>query len=150
MPKLTRLEAWLALAIPLALAGCSPEKPQVEAKPAPKAKIEPASTPKPEPQAKAAPTETKPAAVDAEEEAEIKTNLAKLDPDDRKLAEAQRFCAIDDEHRLGAMGKPLKLMIKDKPVFLCCGGCRKQALAEPDKTLAKVEELKQKTAAAKK
>jgi hypothetical protein len=29
---------------------------------------------------------------------------------------------------------------------LCCGGCRKEALAEPDKTLAKAEELKSKSA----
>jgi hypothetical protein len=97
---------------------------------------------------------TKGTAVDAnkadpEEEAEIKKNLEKLEPAERKLALAQKFCAIEDEHRLGVMGKPVKLMIKDKPVFLCCAGCRKAALADPDKTLAKVEELKKKSAPAK-
>jgi hypothetical protein len=40
------------------------------------------------------------------------------------------------------MGPPVKLVIKGQPVFLCCGGCEKKALANPDKTLAKVEELK--------
>jgi hypothetical protein len=27
-------------------------------------------------------------------------------------------------------------------VFLCCKGCEKKALADPDRTLAKVKELK--------
>jgi hypothetical protein len=88
-------------------------------------------------------------AVDPKEEAEIKENIDKLDPADRKLALAQKFCAIEDENRLGVMGKPIKLMVKGKPVFICCGGCRKAAMAEPDKTLAKVEELKKKAAPAK-
>ncbi len=86
------------------------------------------------------PTE-KPSAEDS-----IKANLAKLDPADRKLAEAQVFCAIDDENRLGSMGMPIKVMVKDQPVFVCCKSCRKQALDHPDKTLAKVEELKKKSA----
>jgi hypothetical protein len=91
-------------------------------------------------------------AVDPKEEAEIKENLAKLSPEDRKLAEAQRFCPIEEERRLGSseMGKPMKLEIKGKTVFICCGGCKKEALANPDKTLAKVEELKAKNSAATK
>jgi hypothetical protein len=73
-------------------------------------------------------------------------NLAKLEPADRKLAEAQKFCAVDNESRLGSMGAPFKVMVKDQPVFLCCKSCQKSALADPDKTLAKVEELKKKSA----
>jgi hypothetical protein len=89
---------------------------------------------------------------DPEAEAEIAKNLAKLSPEDRKLAEAQRYCAIQEDDRLGggAMGPPLKLVIKGKPVFLCCGQCKKDALADPDKTLAKVEELKAKNKPAEK
>jgi hypothetical protein len=37
-----------------------------------------------------------------------------------------------------------KLDIKGRPVFICCKGCRKKAEADPDRTLAKVEELKAK------
>ena len=81
------------------------------------------------------------------EEAEIQANLAKLDPTDRKLAEAQRYCAVQKDERLGSMGEPFKIMVKDQPVFLCCGGCAKKAKADPDKTLAQVKELKAKTAA---
>jgi hypothetical protein len=82
-------------------------------------------------------------------EAKIKANLAKLSDDDRKLAEAQKFCAAETENRLGSMGAPVKIMVKDEPVFLCCKGCKKEALADPDKTIAKVTELKAKNGATK-
>jgi hypothetical protein len=80
-------------------------------------------------------------------EAEIRENLGKLPPEDRKLAEQQKYCVIEDDNRLGEMGVPIKLMIKGQPVFICCKGCRKQAEADPDKALAKVKELKAKAAA---
>ena len=51
---------------------------------------------------------------------------------------------------LGAMGPPVKLMIKDQPVFLCCKHCKKKAEADPDATLAKAEELKKASAASPK
>jgi hypothetical protein len=82
--------------------------------------------------------------ADPDEEAEIQANLAKLSQKDRKLAEEQKFCAVEDDSRLGAMGVPVKIMIKDQTVFLCCKGCTKQAQKDPDKTLAKVKELKAK------
>jgi hypothetical protein len=81
-----------------------------------------------------------------DDDAKIKANLAKLSAADRKLAEAQKWCVIEDENRLGSMGVPLKILVKNQPVFLCCKGCTKEALAEPDKTLAKVKELKTKAA----
>jgi hypothetical protein len=88
-----------------------------------------------------------PSATTGDKEAKIQANLDKLDPGDRKLAAAQRWCAVEDENRLGAMGVPYKVMVKDQPVFLCCDHCQKRALADPEKTLAKVEELKKKAAA---
>ena len=81
----------------------------------------------------------KPDAVSAEE--------VKLSPSDSALADAQGWCAVNTDERLGAMGAPLKLTIKGKPVFVCCKGCKKDAEADPDKTLAKVEELKAKVKA---
>lgn len=67
--------------------------------------------------------------------------MAELAPDDRQLAEAQGFCVVSDEP-LGSMGAPIKLMVDGQPVFVCCKGCEKKALADPAKTLAKIEELK--------
>jgi hypothetical protein len=81
-------------------------------------------------------------------EAEIQAARAELSPEDRRLVAAQEFCAVMSDKRLGVMGPPLKVMVNDQPVFLCCKGCQRKALADPDKTLAKVEELKAKVRAA--
>ena len=89
------------------------------------------------------------AAPQADPEQKIAANLALLDADDRALAEAQRFCAVALEGRLGSMGPPIKLTIEDQPVFLCCDGCKADALADPEKTLARVKTLKTDAAAKK-
>ena len=70
--------------------------------------------------------------------------LAELPPEERKLAEQQRFCPIQPANQLGAMGPPVKVMIKGEPVFLYCEECKQKALAEPEKTLAKVKGMKAK------
>lgn len=80
----------------------------------------------------------------AKEEMEIAAALAKLSPEDRKLAELQKFCVIGEE-RLGAMGKPVKITVKGETVFLCCKGCTKEAEEDADKTLARLKELKAKS-----
>ena len=72
---------------------------------------------------------------------------AVLSPGDRALVEAQEWCVISTDERLGAMGVPLQLDIMGQPVFVCCKGCRKKAEADPDGTLARVEELKAKAKA---
>jgi hypothetical protein len=81
-------------------------------------------------------------ADDAAQEAKIKANLDKLPAADRAVAEAQKFCAVQTGNRLGSMGPPIKLEIEGKPVFLCCGGCKDHALANPKQTLATAEKLK--------
>ena len=78
--------------------------------------------------------------VDKEEQ---KAAFAKLSDEDRPLAEAQGYCAVTAEP-LGSMGPPIKLIVNEQPVFVCCKGCEKKAKSNPDKTLAKVEELKAK------
>lgn len=79
------------------------------------------------------------------EEGETAANLARLSPEDRAIAEAQKVCPVTDEP-LGSMGVPIKLDIKDQPVFLCCKSCEKSAKKDPDKTLQKVAELKARNA----
>jgi hypothetical protein len=88
--------------------------------------------------AKAPPTESK------QEADEVAVERAKLKPDDRALVESQEWCVVNEEGRLGSMGAPVKLSIKGQPVFLCCAGCKRKAEADPDKTLAKLEEHKAK------
>jgi hypothetical protein len=79
---------------------------------------------------------------------EIEEALAKLDPADRKLAQAQRDCVVSQEH-LGTMGTPVKILVQGQPVFLCCDGCTKKALANPEKTLARAREMKEKNGVTK-
>ncbi|HTM54463.1 MAG TPA: efflux RND transporter periplasmic adaptor subunit [Pirellulales bacterium] len=78
-------------------------------------------------------------------ETEIETELAKLSDSDRKAAQAQKFCVILPDSRLGSMGKPEKLAIGGKVVFVCCEGCSAEALAHPERTLAKAAELRAST-----
>ena len=79
----------------------------------------------------------------------IAENLDKLPPEDRSVAEAQGYCAAEPENRLGTMGVPIKVMVKDQPVFVCCAGCEKRVLRDADATLAQVVDLKARVAAEK-
>src|SRR5262249_60126078 len=83
-----------------------------------------------------------------DEEDKLNAVLAKLSPDDRRLVEAQGYCPILTDNRLGSMGMPVKLLVKGQPVFVCCTACVNKALSKPEQVLAKVEELKAKTKAA--
>lgn len=75
-------------------------------------------------------------------EAEIAEMIGKLDEADQKLALEQKFCAVQSHERLGSMGVPAKLELDGQTVFLCCEGCEKSAKSDPEKTLARVAELK--------
>jgi multidrug efflux pump subunit AcrA (membrane-fusion protein) len=80
----------------------------------------------------------------SEEEEDVKASLAKLDPDDKRAAETQKFCPVLSDNRLGVMGIPLKIELDGKTVFLCCKGCEKEARSHPQQTLEKVQVLKSK------
>ncbi len=56
---------------------------------------------------------------------------------DAALIAQQKVCPVMDEP-LGGMGNPIKVMVGDKPIFLCCKGCIKKIQAEPAKYLAMV------------
>jgi hypothetical protein len=122
---------WLvcvALAAPLALVGCSggsADHAKGHAK---------------------APDAAAPKASPADEEASIRASLDKLSPEDRKLADGQKYCPVQTQNRLGSMGVPDKVLVKDQPVFLCCDLCRTKALAHADRTLAKVKEFNEQKA----
>ena len=67
--------------------------------------------------------------------------LGRLSREDRKLADQQRFCAVQDGIRLGSMGTPVKVMLNGKPVLLCCEGCKSRANSRPNRTLAKAADM---------
>jgi RND family efflux transporter MFP subunit len=74
---------------------------------------------------KSAPVPVRPSTPE-DEHATIATNLARLSPADRALAEAQKTCPILGGP-LGAMGVPVKVTVDGKAVFLCCKGCESKA-----------------------
>ncbi len=63
--------------------------------------------------------------------------LAELSPEDRALAEKQKTCPVSGE-MLGAMGKPYKVSVQGRTVFLCCPGCEAKLKNDPEKYLAKL------------
>ncbi len=75
-------------------------------------------------------------------EQKVTENLAKLPPADRAAAEAQKSCPVLAGSVLGSMGKPVKVTLDGKSVFLCCSGCEEKASSEPAKVLARAEELR--------
>ena len=111
----------LTLVVPVFLVGCGndapPAKPDRPAAKAPESAQDPADP-------------------------EVREALSKLNPEDQERARQQEFCAVMADSRLGSMGVPVKVEIKGQPVFLCCKGCQRRALASPEKTLAEVERLK--------
>ncbi len=67
--------------------------------------------------------------------------LAAAKPTDKELIGKQKICPVSGQP-LGAMGKPVKVVVKNRVVFLCCAGCKKKFLANPDKYLKKLDEKK--------
>ena len=73
---------------------------------------------------------------------DVAAERAKLSPDERAAVDAQEWCAVSTDERLGSMGPPVKLELKGQPVYVCCKGCKQAALKDPDKTLAAVAGFK--------
>ena len=57
--------------------------------------------------------------------------------DDAAAIAAQKVCPVMDEP-LGSMGAPIKVLVGDKPIFLCCKGCTKKVTADPAKYLTMI------------
>jgi len=80
------------------------------------------------------------AANDSGKASEDLPGLKELDEADRKLAEKQRVCPKTGD-LLGSMGKPYKIMLKDRVVFLCCEGCEEEVKKDPETYLKKLDVL---------
>ena len=86
----------------------------------------------------------------------IEESMSQLSAEDRKLAEAQKYCPVgarfDDEGRpvgtlLGSIGKPVRLMVEGEPVFIACPSCTqpfKDDTAIYMRVLAKIRASRQK------
>lgn len=71
--------------------------------------------------------------------------MSELSEEDRALAVAQEICPVGDSP-LGLMGKPVKIDVNGRAVFLCCDGCEDAIKEEPDKYLAVLDEHAKKRA----
>jgi hypothetical protein len=69
--------------------------------------------------------------------------IAKLSPEDQKLAKLQVLCPITMEP-LGSMGKPLKVIVGDDAVMVCCKGCISGVKKNADKMLEQVRRWREK------
>ena len=68
----------------------------------------------------------------------MKSELAKLSPEDQASAEKQHMCVVSGE-MLGSMGAPIKLTVKDQDMWICCNSCKQTVLDDPDTYLAKLK-----------
>jgi hypothetical protein len=73
--------------------------------------------------------------VMARDPATDSSGLAKLDREDRLLAEQQKICPVTGK-RLGSMGTPTRVLAADRVFFLCCSGCQNAFAAEPARYIA--------------
>jgi hypothetical protein len=56
---------------------------------------------------------------------------------DRPSIDRQKVCPVTEEP-LGSMGEPIKLMVGNQQLFVCCGGCIDQVKSNPAAVLAKL------------
>ncbi len=61
---------------------------------------------------------------------------------DQQAARDQGICPVSGEP-LGSMGKPIKLDVEGREVFICCAGCEDSLREEPQKYFAKLDQADQ-------
>ncbi len=69
--------------------------------------------------------------------------IAKLSPEDQKLAKLQVLCPVTMEP-LGSMGKPLTVTVGDDAVFVCCKACINGVKMNADKMLEQIRRWREK------
>lgn len=86
-----------------------------------------------------------PQGKDAAEQAEhenhkhgdMEANLKELSDAERAAVKQQKTCPVSGE-TLGAMGKPVRVMVDGKEVWICCSACKEPLLKDPEKHLKKL------------
>lgn len=73
-----------------------------------------------------------------QEKSSTEQALQLLSKEDRALAVRQKLCPVTDEP-LGSMGKPFRVVLEGRVVFLCCKGCEEELRKNPGPFLAKVK-----------
>jgi hypothetical protein len=86
------------------------------------------------------PADVNPPAIQVDAAGERQTEGVMLleDEADRIAARQQGICPVSGEP-LGSMGKPIKLTVEGREVFICCAGCEDALREDPEKYFAKLD-----------
>ncbi len=117
----------VAVGVVLAAGGCGTSGTTGPSPPETKSRAQPESGP--------TASEAAPAAA---AEAQALEGLKELSAEDRAAAEKQRVCPVSGE-LLGSMGKPVKIVVQGRTVFLCCSGCEAAFRKDPEKYFEKMK-----------
>lgn len=79
------------------------------------------------------------AQVDAAGDKQTEGIMLLEDEADRIAARQQGICPVSGEP-LGSMGKPIKLTVEGREVFICCSGCEDTLREDPEKYFAKLDQ----------
>jgi hypothetical protein len=77
------------------------------------------------------------AASDAKPKEKPKVTVVPVGKEDEAAIKAQATCPVSGE-KLGSMGDPIKVLIGDKSLYLCCSGCLSKVESDPELYLGKV------------
>jgi hypothetical protein len=69
--------------------------------------------------------------------AKLNVSVAQLAEADRNWIARQQVCPVMGT-KLGSHGMPVKMLVGDQPLYLCCKGCIRKVEADPQTYLAKV------------
>ncbi|HUQ69537.1 MAG TPA: heavy metal-binding domain-containing protein [Planctomycetaceae bacterium] len=67
----------------------------------------------------------------------LRTPVEPLSAADQALVLQQRICPVT-EAKLGSMGQPVAVTVRNRKVLLCCRGCEASLKADPEKFLARL------------
>lgn len=82
-------------------------------------------------------TDTSPETNQAEIPEEM-SGISELPESEQAAALEQKICPVSEEP-IGSMGKPIKVSVESKDVFVCCEGCIDMVKEDPEKYLAKLK-----------
>lgn len=74
--------------------------------------------------------------------AKVQVTSAALDASDQASIARQRTCPVTGA-ALGSMGDPIKVLVGDQPLYLCCKGCLSKVQSDPETYLRKAGEASQ-------
>lgn len=61
----------------------------------------------------------------------VPVSVVRLTEADRPLVERQRMCPVMEDTELGAHGAPIKLLVGNQTLFVCCEGCVEEVKKSP-------------------